>query len=70
MRSQIERHLEHRIDTQAGSIIAVLVTRRDHHQPKADNIGKAVRDMLGGAWILDAGRQTIGYSKTLLDLAQ
>lgn len=49
--------------------MAILMTRRDHHQPKTDDIGKAVRDMLRRAWILDAGRQTIGRPETLLDLA-
>ena len=69
-RGKVERHLEHRIDAQAARVISILITRRDHHQPEADDVGKAVRDMLGRAWILDAGRQTISHPKTLLDLAQ
>jgi hypothetical protein len=67
---QIERHLEHRIDAQAGCIIAILIACSDHHQPEPDDVGKAMRDVLGRARILDTGRQTIGHAKALLDLAQ
>ena len=48
----------------------MLVLRRDHHQPDAENIGKAVRNVLWRAWILDAGRQQISNAKTLLNLVQ
>ena len=44
---QIERHLEHRVDAQTGSVVAVLIARCDHHQPEADNIGKAVGEVFG-----------------------
>ena len=67
---QIKRHLEHRIDTQARGVIAVLIARSNHHQPEADNIRKAVRNVFGRAWILDAGRQATGNPKAPFDLAQ
>lgn len=69
-RGQIERHLEHGIDPQAGCVIAVLITRRNHHQPKANDIGKAMRDMFRRARIPDAGRQPFGHLKTPLSLTQ
>ena len=67
---QIERHLEHRIGAQGIGVVAVFVARRDHQQPKADDVGEAVGDRLGRARVHDAGGQAIGDAKALLDLAQ
>ena len=67
---QIERHLEHGIAAKTGGIIAVFVSRRNHQQSKADDVGEAVRDLIGRARVNDAGSHAIGDTKALLDLAQ
>ena len=67
---QIERHLEHRIAAKAVGVVAVLIARRDHQQSKANDVGEAVRDLIGRARVLDAGGHAIGDAKPLLDLAQ
>ena len=69
-RRQIERHLEHRIGAQRIGVVAVLITRRDHQQPKANDVGHRMRDVLGSAWVLDAGGHALGDAKAPLDLAQ
>jgi hypothetical protein len=66
-RRQIERHLEHRIAPQAIGVVAVLIAPRDHQQPKADDVGKAVGDR---APVDHAGGEPIGEAKALVDLAQ
>ena len=67
---QIERHLEHGIAAQCIGVVAILVARRDHQQPKADDVRHRVGDLVGRAGILDAGGQPISDAKALLDLAQ
>ena len=69
-RRQIERLLEHRIAPQAIGVVAVLIARRDHQQPKADDVGKAVGDLIGRAPVDHAGGEPIGDAKALVDLAQ
>ncbi len=69
-RRQIERHLEHRIAPQRIGVVAVLIARRDHQQPKADDVGKAVGDLIGRAPVDHAGGEPIGDAKALVDLAQ
>jgi hypothetical protein len=54
-RRQIERHLEHRIAPQAIGVDAVLIARGDHQQPKADDVGKAVGDLIRRAPVHHAG---------------
>jgi hypothetical protein len=67
---EIERHLEHRIAAKTGGVGAVFITRRDHQQPKADDVGQAVRDLIRRARIHHAGGEPIGDAETLFDLAQ
>ena len=69
-RRQIERHLEHRIAPQAIGIVAVLIARGDHQQPKADDVGKAVGDLIGRAPVHHTGGEPLGDAKALVDLAQ
>ena len=69
-RRQIERHLEHGIAAQGIGVVAVLVARSDHQQPKTNDVGEAMRDLVGRARVLDAGGHAIGDPKALLDLAQ
>lgn len=49
---------------------AVLVPRRDHQQPKADDVGDRMGDLVRRARIGDASRDAIGHAKALLDLTQ
>ena len=51
-------------------VVAVFIARRDHQQPKADDVGERVRDLVRRARVLDAGGHAIGDAKPLLDLAQ
>ena len=44
---QFERHLEHGIGAQGIGVVAVLIARRDHQQPKANDVGEAMRDLIG-----------------------
>jgi hypothetical protein len=67
---QIERHLEHRIAAQGIGVVAVFVARCDHQQPKADDVGEAVRDLIRRARVNHAGGHPIGDAKALLDFAQ
>lgn len=69
-RQPFERHLEHRIAAQAIGVVAVLITRRDHQQAKADDVGKRMHCGGGIAWIIDAGGDTVGDLEALLDPAQ
>ena len=69
-RRQIERHLEHRIAAQRTGVVAVFVACRDHQQPKTDDVGERVRDLIRRARVFDAGGHAIGDAKALLDLAQ
>ena len=69
-RQPFERHLEHRIDAQAGGVVAVFVAGRDHQQPEADDVGQRMHGAAGIARIVDAGGQTVGDLEPPLDLAQ
>ena len=69
-RRSIERYLEHGIVAKTGGVVAVFITRRDHQQSKANNVGKAVRDLVRRTRVFDAGGHAIGDAKALLDLAQ
>jgi hypothetical protein len=69
-RRQIERHLEHRIASQTIGVVAVLVAGADHQEPKTNDIGQAVRDLIGIAGVYDAGGEPVGEAKPLLHLAQ
>ena len=69
-RRQIESHLEHRIAAQCIGVVAVLIARRNHQQTKADDVGQAMRDLIGRPRIHDTGGHAIGDAKPLLDLAQ
>src|SRR5271166_5702683 len=69
-RRQIERHLEHRIASQTIGVVAVLVAGADHQEPKTNDIGQAVRDLIGIAGVYDAGGEPVGEAKALFDLAQ
>jgi hypothetical protein len=48
-RRQIERHLEHGIAAQRTGVVSVFISRRDHQQAKAEDVGKAMCDRLGRA---------------------
>jgi len=69
-RREIERHLEHRIAAQAIGVDPVLVAGGDHQQPKPDDLGKAVGDLVGIARIDQAGGEPIGDPKPLFDRPQ
>ena len=69
-RRKIERHLEHRIAAKTGGVVAVFIARRDHQQPKADDVGERVRDQIRRARVFDARRYAVGDAKALLHLAQ
>jgi hypothetical protein len=69
-RQAFERHLEQRIGAQAGGVVAVLVAGGDHQEPEADDVGERMHGAAGITRIVDAGGQTLGHLKPLLDLAQ
>jgi hypothetical protein len=48
-RREIERHLEYGIAAKTGGVVAVFIARRDHQQPKPNDIGQRVRDLIGRA---------------------
>jgi hypothetical protein len=52
------------------SLVAVFVACREHQQSKTDDVGEAVRDLIGGTWVFDSGGQTRGDAKALFDCAQ
>ena len=64
------RHLEDWIDAKGIGVVAVLMASRDHQQAETNDVGEPVRDQFGYARINDAGGQTLGNAKTLLNLAQ
>ena len=51
-------------------IVAVFVAGGDHQHAEADDLVQTVHDLLRRARVLDAGGQTLGDTKSLLDLAQ
>ena len=51
-------------------VVAVFVACRDHQQPKADDVGERVRDLIRRAWVFDTRSHAIGDAKALLHLAQ
>ncbi len=67
---EIERHLEHGIAAKTGGVVAVFIARRDHQQPKANDVGERMRDQIGRSRVFDARRDAIGDAKALLHLAQ
>ena len=69
-RRQVMRHLEQRIMTQAGGVVAVFVTGGDHQQTETDDVGKAMDDLILSPWIVDAGGEAIGHAKAPLHFAQ
>ncbi len=69
-RRQIERHLEHRIASQTIGVVAVLVAGADHQEPKTNDIGQAVRDLIGIAGVHDTRGEPVGEAKALFDFAQ
>lgn len=56
--------------TEMVGVVAVLVSRRDHQQAKAQDVRHAMPHPSGQAGILDAGRQTLRETKPLIDLPQ
>ena len=38
---EFKRHLEHRIEAKSVGVVAVLIARRDHQQPKANDVGES-----------------------------
>ena len=69
-RRKIERHLEQGIASQGTGVVAVFVAGADHQQPKANDVGQAVRDLIRRPRINHAGGEPIGDAKALFDLAQ
>jgi hypothetical protein len=66
----LERQLEDRVMPKAVGVVAVLVARRDHQHPEAQDIHDAMPDPLRGARIVDAGREPVGDAEPALNLAQ
>jgi len=64
------RHLEQRIMTQAGGVVAVLVTGGDHQQTETDDVGKPMDDLILSPWIGDAGGETISHGQAPFHFAQ
>jgi len=69
-RRKIERHLEQGIASQGTGVVAVFVAGADHQQPKANDVGQAVRDLIRRPRINHASGEPIGDAKALFDLAQ
>jgi hypothetical protein len=69
-RGEIERHLEHGVAAKTGGVVAVFIARRDHEQPKADDVGERMRDLVRRARVFDARRDAIGDAKALLHFTQ
>jgi hypothetical protein len=69
-RREIERHLERGIGPKRIRVVTVLVPRRDHQQAKANDGGERMRDLLGRAWVPNAGGHSLRDALALLDLAQ
>ena len=69
-RQAFERHLEQRIEAQAGRVVGVFVAGGDHQQPKADDVRERMHGAGGITRIVDAGGQTIGDRQPALDLAK
>ena len=69
-RQAFERHLERRIEAQAGRVVSVFVAGGDINSPKADDVRQRVHGAGGITRIPDAGGQTIGDREPALDLAQ
>ena len=69
-RRRIHCHLERRVAAKTRGVVAVFVAGADHQQPKANDVGQAVGDLLRRARINQAGGQPIGDAKAPLDLAQ
>ena len=71
---EIVSQLEDGIAPKRMGVGAVLVPRRDHQQPKADDVGDRSGDLVRRARIGDASRHAshhaIGHAKALLDLTQ
>ncbi len=49
------RHLEHGIASQETCVVAVFVARRDHQEPKTNDVGEAVCDLIRRTRIFYAG---------------
>jgi hypothetical protein len=49
-------------------LITCPAVRRDHQQPKADDVGECVRDLIRHARVFDTGSHAIGEAKPLLHL--
>jgi len=67
---EVERHLEHGIVSKRIGVVAVFIACRDHQQPKADDVGERVRDLIRRARVHHTGGEPIGDAKPLLHLAQ
>jgi hypothetical protein len=66
----VHRQLEQRISPQAVGVVAVLVAGGDHQHAEADDLIEPVHDALGRPRVMDAGREPLGDSQPLFDLAQ
>ena len=62
--------LEHRIVAQAIGIVAILIRRRDHQQPKAQHLRNAMPDAFRRAQIPQAGGQSARHAKPRLNLTK
>ena len=70
LRTALRRQLEAGIMAQIGRVIAILMARRDHHNPETDNVGQIVPDLGGIARIAQAIGEPPRQSRLALDLAQ
>lgn len=69
-RQPLQRHLEHRVGAERIGVDAVLVARRDHQHPKAQDVGDAVLGAGRIAGIVDAGAEPPGHIEPPLHLPQ
>ncbi len=69
-RRQIHRNLERRVAAKTRGVVAVFVAGGNHQQPKTNDVGQAVGDLIGRARINHAGGEPIGDAKAPFDLAQ
>jgi len=66
----IQSQLEHRIAAQRVGVVAILVADGNHQQAKADYLCQTMHNLLRHPRVLQAGRQAVGDTQPVFDLAQ
>ena len=64
------RHLEDRVRAQADGIVAILLSRGNHQQAEADQIGQAMNDLILRSRIIDARGEPLRHPEMLVHFAQ